>query len=206
VPHPSVIFLIALLIAGPVAAQQKFEPADYQKALVSGQIVEYAAAMEDLARRAQLAENWPDASSAYERAATAFLRLRQLPKAMSHASAAVELALKSNSPSIELTAMMRLADVFGRVRQLQKEWEWLEKARAVVESMEPGVNRNNREGRLNMQSCPTWPRISPSWKSRRSYRIVHAWDRCCACRQVRNRYGGKSFGQFRLGLSPAERF
>ncbi len=147
------IFLSVIFLVEPAGGQTKFEPtgASYREALANGQVGEYVAAMEALGSRAEMEENWAKASYAYSVAAGASVRIGQLERAMFQSATAVELALKVKDPFIESSAMLRLADIHGRLGQWQKEMEWLEKAQTVLAGMEAGTSRDHRNGRLYRQ-------------------------------------------------------
>ena len=146
-------FFIVLFLSGFTSGQQQFEPTgtSYREAVARGQAAEYGAAMEALGSRAEMEQDWAKASSAYIFAAAAIVRVGHLQRALFHAETAVKLALKAKNLSLQITAMSRLADIYGRVGQWQHERDWLEKARRILEEMEVGATRALPEARLYRQ-------------------------------------------------------
>ena len=172
------IFLIALCLAGPALGQQKFAPTgdSRREAIAKGQSAEYIAAMEALGTEAEVGERWAQGSVAYASAAVAAIQLGQLQSAIGQGTKALELAQKAKDGYRSASAILIIADAYGRVGQLQKESEWAHRALTIAQRIK-GDNRNLIQARAYQQLGESFLRQRKNQQAIEylSYAVT-AWD------------------------------
>ncbi len=152
------VLFVALLTASGCAVGGankigNFEPTGVSRraATALGKGNEYLTAMEALGSEAERKSRWEEAARIYMQASGAAVNLAQFQKAISHAHKAVELAERQKNLSVRANAMLYLATAYGRVGQVKKKTEWLEKARATFKLMAGGPGTDITEPRLYQQ-------------------------------------------------------
>ena len=147
-------FLLAVLVlAGPAAGQQKFEPNvdSRREAIRKGQVKEFLSAMETMASEAEARKDWESAGWAYSEASFATRSLGQLEKALSHASKALDMGVKAKNPGIQANAIMWLGMAYADIGKPEKEREWLTKGLEIIKQIPPDRGREFMEGRIYRQ-------------------------------------------------------
>ena len=146
------VFLYVLSLPNPTAGQQKFTPSadSRREALAKGRSADYIAAMEALGADAEAGERWVQGSLAYASAAVTAIQLGQLQKAINQGSKAMELAQKAKDGYHSASAILIVADAYGRIGQLQKESQWAHRALAIAKRIK-GDNRDLIQGRAYQQ-------------------------------------------------------
>ncbi len=171
-------FLIALCLAGPVLGQEQFAPTgdSRREAIAKGRSAEYITAMEALGAEAEAGERWSQASSAYASASVAAAQLGQLQRAIGQGTKAMELAQKAKNGYLSASAILIVADAYGRVGQLQKESEWAHRALAIARRIK-GENRGPLEARAYQRLGENFLRQRKSKQAIEylSYAVT-AWD------------------------------
>ncbi len=149
---PLLILLSAFCLTGPAFGQQPFAPTSdsRREAIAGGRSAEYIGAMEALGAEAEAGRHWVQASLAYASAAVAAIQLGQLQRAIDYGSKALELSQKAKDGYHSASAMLIVADAYGRVGQLQKESEWAHKALSIARRIK-GDNRDLIQARSYQQ-------------------------------------------------------
>jgi CHAT domain-containing protein len=147
-----------------------------REALAKGRSAEYVTAMEALGVEAEAGERWVQGSLAYAFAAVTAIQLGQLQKAINHGSKALELAQKAKDGYHAASAILIVADAYGRIGQLQKESQWAHRALAIAKRIK-GDNRDLIQGRAYQQLGENFlrQRMNKEAVEYLSYAVT-AWD------------------------------
>jgi CHAT domain-containing protein/Tfp pilus assembly protein PilF len=142
------ISLTKILAAGDIPS---FVPtfAALRQAIARGQVKEFVTAMETIGSEAEGKQRWAAASDAYYNASLAAMQSGQLQKAIAYGTKAVELGQRAKSPYRQANPSQILGNAYQRLRQFDKQRDWLQRGLEVSKQMTNGIPKEELQARLN---------------------------------------------------------